>query len=216
MSELLDRRLQSVLSSVVTPPLRRHGFRKKGLNYVSVSEEMSWLVNVQKSQWSARGEVQFTLNAGAYVPGVVSCFSGRDEPKKPTLADCCLSARIGMLGPWHVDKWWELTESNGSNSALSEVAEDLEGCVQDWLIPFLLKLRSPAVVADLLAGPISESNKFLNPRSVPQRLAYSALIHLRACDRRKAQEQMDKAVEQARNTPLQETMEKVSRLVAEE
>ena len=108
MTSQFTRRIDGILKSALTPLLRSRGFRKRGPVYVAEHGEVTWLVDVQKSQWNDRNEAQFTVNGGVYVPGVVSGYSRRPDPAEPKMVDCCLSVRIGMLDESRVDKWWKI------------------------------------------------------------------------------------------------------------
>ncbi len=204
MASPFAQRIAGVLKGGLTPPLRARGFRKEGCVFVAEHDDVVWLVDVQKSRWNDGDEAQFTVNGGVYVPGIVSGYSGRPEPAKPKLADCCLSVRIGMLDESRIDKWWKVTASDDLQDAVDEgIAAEVRDRVEGLLLHFLQSFESRAVVAEFLAGSTDIATRFVSPQAAAQRHAYASLIYSGLGNSAKAQSEIELAMREAEGSPIE-------------
>jgi hypothetical protein len=210
MASPFARRLEEIVKGSLTPLLRSRGFRKEGSVYRLQRDSMTWLVDLQKSRWNDPQEAQFTLNGGVYIPGTVSVYTGRPEPEKPMIADCCLSVRVGMLDESRRDKWWKVTARDDPRAALDEsIAEDVCGHVGKLLLPFLERFRSVADVAEFLDGTADVPTKLFAPQAAAQRHAYASLIYLTMGDRTKAHREIEQAMCDAKGSPIEGVVERL-------
>jgi hypothetical protein len=207
LTSAFDERLSHVLKSGLTPALEARDFHKSGPTYRFEQGDLSWLVNVQKSRWNAADEVQFTINGGIYIPRIVSRYTGRAEPKQPSLVDCCISVRIGMLSETRIDEWWKLTKTNHDDDG--KIAAAVVDRVEALLLPFLARFRSKAHAGAFLAAAPTPENKLVSPRGAAQRHVYAALIYDEDGQRAKARCEIGRAVEAARGTPNQSVVEAI-------
>ena len=72
-------------------------FHRKGLTYVARQDDCAWVLLVHKSRWNPRDSMEFSIDGGIFVPGVIATWAGRAEPTWPTIVDCAVSVRIGLL-----------------------------------------------------------------------------------------------------------------------
>ncbi|MEZ5345226.1 MAG: DUF4304 domain-containing protein [Pyrinomonadaceae bacterium] len=81
MTNILNKRLNTISKNQVYMRLKDLGFRKNGAVYSRVTGGITWLIEVQRSQWNDQSELRFTLNVGVYVPGVWSTYATYEGQK---------------------------------------------------------------------------------------------------------------------------------------
>lgn len=205
-----DERLNKILKEWFTPFVESAGFQKNGLVYhASLGVNLSWLIDIQRSRWNDNVEASFTLNCGVYIPGIVSTYLEREEPKNKKLVDCCVSARIGMLSSETIDKWWMLNVIDKPNVIDKRIGEEIIDKVSRDIIPFLSMFREPHAVAEFLSTPQSDVFQHVSPRSTAKRLAYAAIIYHAFDEPRLSREMLEKALATANNTPIQSIIHKL-------
>ena len=215
MASRFDKRIGEILKKSLLPLMRTRGFCKNGSTYIALRDEVTWLVDVQKSRWNDSHEAQFTINGGVYIPGVVSGYSGRPEPAKPKLVDCCLSVRIGMLDESRLDKWWKLNDADNEEEHDEQIAAELSARVGRQLLPFLGRFDSrKEVVAFLTTPPISAADKLVSPQDETRRHAYAAFIYAGQRNAAKAQEEIERAAQEAKGSPVENVMQKLRQRLA--
>lgn len=134
-------RFNRMLAGFITPRLNREGFRRQGTTYIRTLEGLSWLLAVQRSRWNTRTRLEFTLNCGVFIPGVVSTYTGHCMAKSPSIAECSVYERIGLLGADGLDKWWILEESD-SECREEEIGIELQAMIESLALPFLRGLQT--------------------------------------------------------------------------
>ncbi len=202
MAKIFDSRLNSILKMEVTSLLKDLGFRKKQLIYACPVDGLSWLIDIQKSQWNDQEEAHFTVNCGVYVPGVLSIYANMSEPSTPKIEHCSFSVRIGMLIPEKKDLWWRLAV-NDFESTDSEIAQDLRSKIENVILPFLGKFKSVMDVAAFLSSDLGDKYAQVAPVTTAQRLAYSAIIYSKVGNSTKAKKILNMAIESAKKSPIE-------------
>lgn len=202
MANILDNRLNTILKTEVTPLLKELYFKKRQLIYSCDFDGLSWLVNIQKSRWNDQEEAQFTVNCGVYISGVLSVYANMSEPAKPKIEHCCCSARIGMLTPEKKDIWWKLT-SGDSDAVDGSVAQDLRSKIENVVLPFLNKFKSPQAVANFLSSDLGDEYNQVAPATKAQRFAYSAIIHSKLGNGDEAKRRLSTAIEASKKSPIE-------------
>lgn len=198
-----DSRLTSILKSGFTPLLKEIGFKKIRSSYVRDLDDLKWLIDVQKSLWNDSEEAQFTLNCGAYIPGVISTYSPRvTEPPVPKLEHCSCYARIGSLTSEKKDLWWKLTDSD-SEQVDRKIAADLQNKLETKIVPFLQNFSTAIDVADFLCRSVANKDKRIFPLAANQRLAYAGIIYWKQGDTQGARRILDSAVEVSKKSPIE-------------
>lgn len=202
MANIFDNRLNAILKTEVTPFLKDLSFKKRQLIYSCDYDGLSWLVDIQKSRWNDPEEAQFTVNCGVYIHGVLSVYANMSEPAKPKIEHCSCSARVGMLTPEKKDIWWKLT-SGDSNSVDGSIAHDLRSKIENVILPFLNKFKSPKDVSHFLSSDLGDEYSQVAPATKAQRLAYSAIIHSKLGSRDEAKRILDIAIEASKKSPIE-------------
>ena len=136
----------------ITPFLRDLGFSKKGNTFYLKLDGNFGIINFQKSQYSNKDEVKFTINFGVYsdVLGQFFDFSYSNQ-KIPDVWSCQWEARIGQFMPNNPDHWWYLNPSDSISNIISDIME----IIQNIVIPELNKHISDD---NLLQCWMNESN----------------------------------------------------------
>jgi hypothetical protein len=129
----------TLVKTKLSPALREMGFIGSGGRY-SLRAEACWsLLGLQKSAYSDREEVRFTVNLLVVNKGVwASMRSDKDYlPEKPApgalYGQHVAQARLGTLLPHGEDTWWRVY--TGVN--LEAVAEDLLTGIELYGLPWL-------------------------------------------------------------------------------
>lgn len=105
-----SKRLNTIHKNYIYPILSEHGFKKEKWLYVKELKTHNLLIETQAGKISSERDYQFTINIGEFVPNLIGIYSNLPEPKKPKVAHCACSARIGMLAEEKRDIWWELNK----------------------------------------------------------------------------------------------------------
>jgi hypothetical protein len=162
-SELFDDVLKRLSDALSASRFRR------SRNTFRAQDREAWLViQVQKSQFSTKESIRFTLNAGICLKTLLrfdarTLGSARRAPVEP---DCHVRVRIGELLPDGEDKWWIIdheSEPDGLRRAVISAATD-------HALPFLQRFGSESRVRDLWLGGKSPGLTEL------QRLTYLAVL----------------------------------------
>ena len=71
---LLQKKLDKAIKDVITPALKKEGFRKSGRNFYKEIEHYGLCFNIQSSLYNHSEEVRFTLNTGIFIPAIYELF----------------------------------------------------------------------------------------------------------------------------------------------
>lgn len=116
----------------IAPLLNEHGFKKSGLNWHRKEGEDWLVVNVQKSAFSDRGEVRFTMNLGVGLTSRRGHGFTWPDGKRPPITRCHHQQRIGeLLG--ETDRWWDVRSESGAERAGRAAVKALEETGLPWL-----------------------------------------------------------------------------------
>jgi len=172
MTQSYTTRLNAILRNSVTPLVASEGFTHGGNIYTRYldNHQPIWMVEVQRGRWSNNEKVDFTLNCGVLIPGLIPIYTNRPESRQYTLTDCCIYTRVGMLHPDRLDKWWSLT-SNDVATADNDISNDLDQRIREGVMPFLRRFPSFQDAMLFLAGQQTNSSRhrMTRLRSVTQR-----------------------------------------------
>lgn len=198
----LKARARAILNEVLSNRVRDLQLVTSGRCYVRRAGSVAHLLEIQYSRWSDSGELRFTLNCGIYVPGVTSTFRNKPEPAHPTLSDCCMIARAGLLTCAHLDVWWKINfdEPEGDRLIETGVAE----CIRDAVLPFWSTFRTSRAVAEFLCKSPTEQFQYVEPRAEALRLAYSALVWRTLDAPKKCRQYLELAVARSAKTPFRD------------
>lgn len=207
MNRTLKERVARILGDSATMLLRQRGFQKRGNVYAyMVNSSLAHLVDVQHSRWNDPREVRFTLNCGVYVPGVTSAFTNTPDPSRPSIVDCCVIGRAGLLKAPYLDTWWAVSSSTSAESD-AETRTQLGSMIEGVILPFLRRFPDRRSVAVFLTEPLIPGDQHVQPSSDALRFAYAALIWRSLEDPAKCRECLHRAAESSRDTPLESVVE---------
>jgi len=208
-----DTRLQAILSKFVKPLLKESGFARTGDTYVRKQDELSWLIDVQKSRYNDGTQASFTLNCGVYVPGVLSRYGLAPEPSRPKVYHCVVSARVGMLSKEHLDIWWTLTAVEDAAFTDAKIGREVARRLVEHVLPFLQRFSSRAEVMNFLLMPRKDCEEYVEPRDRATSLIYAAILSLILGDRAQCEAIMNMAAVLAAGNPFWSDFPEVRRRV---
>lgn len=116
--------IQQVVKLGLAPMLKKHRFKKTGLNFARRHGAVAHYLNVQLSSWNHGAEGSFYLNAGLMFDEICRHF-GTQPPLLPKYADCNFMVRMECLDPglpasFRVD---ETTDVEAMARSLSDAVE---------------------------------------------------------------------------------------------
>ena len=199
----MRKRFNSLITQWVRPILKQYNFKKSRESYVSKRDFLSWYFQFQRSQWNTPDRVEFTVNVGVFVPGVVSAYVNRPQKKSISLTDCCIYARIGMLAEAREDCWWVLNIDDDANIVDRTIGLELKKTIEEYAIPFLQNFDTIQQVAEFLEST-SETSKYVNPMNQAIRFAYAAILYSFVDNNLEQQAAITKAVALAKDSPIEE------------
>lgn len=203
MSSTYEARLQSILKSHLTPLLKGKGFTKRSNTYYLELNELTWLIEIERSGFNDATQVSFTVVCGVYIPGVMSRFiiADRAELKNPKYSDCTVFARLGWLAPMHMDTWWTLSliDNSGTDDA---IGEDIVQRIENDALPFLGRFPDSRSVIAFLQEPRKECESSIEPSEVVKIQIFAAIIALLLGDREQGEAAIALAEGLAAKNPL--------------
>jgi hypothetical protein len=123
------------LQSQLRPFLKEHGFRIRArTSNRQTSDGLTHVINFQMGRFDPPGTSYipwfrknlygvFTVNVGVYVPEVATAQLGIQPRSFVQEVDCCMRERLGMLGPEHSDRWWDLPSNRDTAADLEQRLE---------------------------------------------------------------------------------------------
>lgn len=150
-----QQHFNAIVDAELGPWLRARGFLKRGQNFHRRVGPNWEIVNVQRSTFSDRDDVRFTLNLA------VAYGSLREQPserwrddQRPLAHNAHLKVRVGTLARGE-DYWWIIGAETTPAAIGSELRTDLEGPGLAWL-----QARSSAAnLALLLKDPLARQRQ---------------------------------------------------------
>ena len=121
-------------------------------------------------------------------------YLGRSEPARKKLTDCCIQVRIGMLAEDRLDKWWVLKSNDDVEISDRAVGEDMCYRLENHVIPFLNRFRSPETAMEFLSAPRTAADKLVLPRNKEISLSYAAAIAAKIGKTQEANAYLQKAL----------------------
>jgi len=201
MASQYEKRLQSILKTYVTPYLHEHGFTRDRNYYSHKLDELTWVIEVERSGFNDPTQARFTIACGVFIPGVVSRYVGKEDPTRPSYPDCTLFSRLGWLASDQLDTWWTLSIVDDAPRVDAEIGRDIiERLGRDGL-PFLHRFQTRVEVLDFLIGPRDKRDRRIDPGEGAIPLIYASILSLLMGDEAHSHALWDKAVEAAAKAP---------------
>lgn len=130
-------RFSSMVRDLVSPELRRMGFKGSGGRYELPSTTHWIVVGFQASQFSSADSMRFTVNCQVVRRDTWEEFRKErpyigPKPKPNTVAgNFVWWTRIGSLMPPGEDQWWTLT----AHDDIKAIAEDVLAAITQFVLP---------------------------------------------------------------------------------
>ena len=125
--------IDAVIREGLGASLKAAGFSKSGRNFRRSLGESLQVINVQASTFNSSASGRFTVNLGAYYPGLADILEQPLGKPWPTEYQCHIRKRIGTLMPAGRDTWWDVD----TGSDIGALANDLETSVVEYGLPWL-------------------------------------------------------------------------------
>jgi len=140
--------LHDLITGYLAPGLKELGFTRSGKSFFRPQPNWS-VIEVQKSVKSTSDRLVFTINLGIASRRLLSFFSS--SAKRPGIAECHWTERIGHLLPEHRDVWWSIDVGDPVEPLGRSVAE----AIVSVGIPHLDQLVTDAALRDLWLSGVS-------------------------------------------------------------
>jgi hypothetical protein len=129
-----------MIKAVIRPGLQELGFKGSGTTFVWPAERKFALVGIQKSRFSNRTSVQFTLNVTVADADAWNRRRAKDRglPKRPapnTFHAGMWQRRVGKLMPAPTDHWWRLDRE----SDIDDVGQNVVDVVAKYVVPAIIE-----------------------------------------------------------------------------
>ncbi len=119
-----DRIMKQSFHEVLKPL----GYKKKINNFYIQRQGFGQIINIQKSVWRTKNDINFTINIGLFLPEYWAGMiynQGKPIPIFPTEPECVIRKRIGHLRKQH-DIWYDITEKTDESILIAEMRMNLD------------------------------------------------------------------------------------------
>jgi len=120
--------------------LKPLGFKKKANNFYLPLEKIGHIINIQKSYYSTKDDIRFTINVGIFSPEYwLACFNyhNKDVPAYPTEPECMIRERISCIRGLP-DIWYNIT----TTTDIEELIAEMKYNISSFILPFFEKLNT--------------------------------------------------------------------------
>lgn len=126
-----------IVKGHVAPVMKAAGFKKAGTQW-RLRGEIAWgVVNMQKSAFSSRDEISFTMNVGVRFDAAHRAAypnAKRMWEKPPTEPECHVRERIGWFMPEPHDHWWNVVDHRDVPKIVGELVPLLREKAVPWVV----------------------------------------------------------------------------------
>jgi len=134
--EKFDRIIKESFIEILKPL----GFKKKANNFYLPLEKIGHIINIQKSYYSTKDDIRFTINVGIFSPEYcLACFNyhNKDVPAYPTEPECMIRERISSMRGLP-DIWYNIT----TTTDIEELIAEMKYNISSFILPFFEKLNT--------------------------------------------------------------------------
>ena len=134
--EKFDRIIKESFIEILKPL----GFKKKANNFYLPLEKIGHIINIQKSYYSTKDDIRFTINVGIFSPEYwLACFNyyNKDVPAYPTEPECMIRERISCMRGLP-DIWYNIT----TTTDIEELIAEMKYNISSFILPFFEKLNT--------------------------------------------------------------------------
>jgi hypothetical protein len=131
----------------VWPHLRGHGFKPTKATFHRPAGRNWQVINLQKSRWSDRRSVDFTVNLAVGLDRLRERQYDWPEGKRPPDTRCQLRQRLGFLLRGD-DVWWDI----GPRTDILALAGTINTALEQYAFPWLSTRSSDDALVAMLRG----------------------------------------------------------------
>lgn len=134
--EKFDRIIKESFIEILKPL----GFKKKANNFYLPLEKIGHIINIQKSYYSTKDDIRFTINVGIFSPEYwLACFNyhNKDVPAYPTEPECMIRERISSMRGLP-DIWYNII----TTTDIEELIAEMKYNISSFILPFFEKLNT--------------------------------------------------------------------------
>ncbi|MBE8721194.1 DUF4304 domain-containing protein [Sphingobacterium pedocola] len=120
--------------------LKPLGFKKRANNFYLKLDSVGQIINVQKSAFGNKDNINFTINTGIFVPEywlALYDYSGKGLPDYPTEPECLIRKRIGKLRNQD-DTWYDIKDGTNEQQLIAEMRENLT----EFILPYFNRINN--------------------------------------------------------------------------
>lgn len=135
-----QEKFDSIIKESFIEILKPLGFKKKANNFYLPLEKIGHIINIQKSRYSTKDDIRFTINVGIFSPEYWLArfnYHNKDVPAFPTEPECLIRKRIGCMRGLD-DTWYTVTTTTDTDDLVAEMKYNISG----FILPFLEKLNT--------------------------------------------------------------------------
>lgn len=156
MKTLAEIKFDKIIKEGFHQLLKPLGFKKKANNFYLQRQDLGQIINIQKSSFYSKVNINFTINTGLFLPEHwigLTYNQGKDIPTFPTEPECLIRKRIGGLRNQH-DTWYDVNEKTDENKLILEMQTNLV----KYILPHFDRTKTKVEFLKLL-----DSEKILAP-----------------------------------------------------
>ncbi len=118
---------QDIVKKYISADLKKAGFKKSKETWNRHKKSLVHVINIQKSQWSSRNDIDFTLNIGIFIHDLNRIVWDKNEPKVIQEYSCFPRYRIGYWPNMYQgrDVWWNVKSESDVDKVGVNVSEIL-------------------------------------------------------------------------------------------
>lgn len=125
--------LKEIITDVIHKKLKKEGFKKQGKNFYKSLNELEWCLDVQSDKWNTKEHVEFTLNAGIFIPFIYELdINFKQLPSFPKEIDCTIRQRISELRRLGTDTWYVLNK----DTSVEQLKHEIDNHIELYILPF--------------------------------------------------------------------------------
>lgn len=140
------------IAKIVSVPLKKGGFVKKGLTWNRNHGRLVQVVNLQRFRFSSAGKFSVTLNVGIWMEHVWKTCWFKAVPPVIKEEECFPRFRLARLlsnfSTKRKDHWWD----GSSPDDAQKVGKELAVLIEDRVLPFLEQYKTEAEVKELVTA----------------------------------------------------------------
>jgi len=141
MKTKAQEKFDKIIKTCFHKQLKPLGFKKRNNNFYRNVGALGHIIRVQKSSFSTKHEISFTVNVGIFSPeywlSEYNFKSKSEPPTYPTEPESIIRLRIGRFINGS-DRWYDLDTSTKESS----IMEELKITLEEKILPFFNRLTS--------------------------------------------------------------------------